>query len=114
MEGEKASSTTGAGEVTIAHVVERILQQFDAFGKQPDLTNFGSSDQVEHSEIIDESGRFRAWAGNIGAHRTGRSSLNYRLRDASHVESRAHALLRRLDDLLVKCLYTLHLLRIYG
>lgn len=33
----------------------------------------------------DELGRFRIWAANIGAHRTGQSSLAFRLHDASQV-----------------------------
>jgi hypothetical protein len=32
----------------------------------------------------DELGRLRVWAANIGAHQSGQSSLDYRLRDASH------------------------------
>lgn len=44
----------------------------------------------------DERTRFKVWSGNIGAHKTGRSSLEYRLRDASHIEKQV---LRLLDDL---------------
>ena len=33
----------------------------------------------------DELGRLRLWAANIGAHRTGQSSLEFRLRDSSHI-----------------------------
>ncbi|KAK3388381.1 hypothetical protein B0T20DRAFT_365211, partial [Sordaria brevicollis] len=42
-------------------------------------------------------GRFRVWSSNLGAHRTGRSSLDYRLRDASNI--RAHVV-KLLNDLL--------------
>ena len=50
----------------------------------------------------DELGRLRMWAANIGAHRTGQSSLDYRLRDASHIRQQVLKLLdivrRRLKD----------------
>ncbi len=50
----------------------------------------------------DELGRLRMWAANIGAHQTGQSSLDFRLRDASHVREQIikllHRLLQRLQD----------------
>lgn len=50
----------------------------------------------------DELGRLRVWAANIGAHQTGQSSLDFRLRDASHVREQIikllQGLLRRLQD----------------
>lgn len=45
----------------------------------------------------DELGRLRVWIANIGAHQTGQSSLDYRLRDASHVKVQVSRLLRRLE-----------------
>src|SRR4051794_39618294 len=46
--------------------------------------------------LQDEYGRLRVWAGNIGAHQSGRASLDYRLRDASHIKDQ---IIRLLDDL---------------
>lgn len=50
----------------------------------------------------DELGRLRMWAANIGAHQTGLSSLDFRLRDASHVREQIvnllRSLLQRLQD----------------
>ena len=50
----------------------------------------------------DDLGRLRMWAANIGAHQTGQSSLDFRLRDASHVREQIikllQGLLRRLQD----------------
>ena len=43
-----------------------------------------------------EWGRLRVWAGNTAAHRRGRVSLDYRLREATHMRQRAIDLL---DDL---------------
>lgn len=50
--------------------------------------------------IRDEQARFKVWSGNIGAHRTGMSSLDYRLRDASHIRNQVINLLRDLTSLL--------------
>lgn len=46
--------------------------------------------------LIEELGRFRIWSGNIGAHKSGRSSLDYRLRDNTRLE---RTVLQLLDDL---------------
>ncbi|KLJ08554.1 hypothetical protein EMPG_16011 [Blastomyces silverae] len=43
--------------------------------------------------LQDEYGRLRVWTGNIGAHQSGRSSLEYRLRDASHIRAQVASLL---------------------
>ena len=41
----------------------------------------------------DELGRLRLWAANIGAHRTGQSSLEFRLKDSSHIRKQVTNLL---------------------
>ena len=38
-------------------------------------------------KLRDECGRFRVWAENVGAHRTGRMSLDHRLREATRVKT---------------------------
>ncbi|KAJ5431423.1 hypothetical protein N7445_009155 [Penicillium cf. griseofulvum] len=45
----------------------------------------------------DELGRLRVWAANIGAHKTGQSSLDHRLRDASDIKRQILQLLKRLQ-----------------
>ncbi|KAG7004790.1 hypothetical protein G7Y79_00023g053740 [Physcia stellaris] len=67
----------------------------------PDLTElqrFASKHGIESNCILweDELGRLRVWTANIGAHQTGQSSLDYRLRDASHI--RLH-IVKLLEDL---------------
>ncbi|EAT82091.2 hypothetical protein SNOG_10697 [Parastagonospora nodorum SN15] len=42
-------------------------------------------------------GRFRLWVGNIGAHHKGRASLDYKLREASHIRTRVIELLQHLE-----------------
>ena len=44
----------------------------------------------------DELGRLRIWAANTGAHQTGCSSLDFRLRDASHIRGQIMKLLKSL------------------
>ncbi|KAJ5701223.1 hypothetical protein N7488_008771 [Penicillium malachiteum] len=55
-----------------------------------------------HSEVppnlwSDELGRLRVWTANMGAHHTGQKSLDYRLRDASHLKDQTLRVLRRLE-----------------
>ncbi|KAL8812443.1 MAG: hypothetical protein Q9223_007292, partial [Gallowayella weberi] len=45
----------------------------------------------------DELGRLRIWAANIGAHQTNQSSLDYRLRDSTHIRQQ---ILKLLDELI--------------
>ncbi|RYP46645.1 hypothetical protein DL768_007190 [Monosporascus sp. mg162] len=60
--------------------------------------------QVPPEDIRDEFDRFKMWAGNIAAHRKGRRSLEYRLRDAALLKDEAHNLLTALHDSLQTCL----------
>ncbi|KAJ6026523.1 hypothetical protein N7460_011340 [Penicillium canescens] len=50
------------------------------------------AEEVSLQSWKDEMGRLRIWSANIGAHQRGQSSLDFHLRDASHI--------RRLEDLL--------------
>lgn len=49
--------------------------------------------------LEDQKNRFAVWCGNIGAHRTGTSSLEHRLRDASHIRENVISLLDELEGL---------------
>lgn len=55
---------------------------------------------VDLPSVEDEHGRFRVWTGNISAHRTGRRSLEYRLRDSSNLQQTVTTLLKDLDAIL--------------
>ncbi|RYP11318.1 hypothetical protein DL764_000136 [Monosporascus ibericus] len=57
----------------------------------------GDNDRTVQA-ISNELSRFRLWAGNIGAHRRGRSSLDYRLRDASTLRFQVIRLLENLQE----------------
>ncbi|KAF2786301.1 hypothetical protein K505DRAFT_260177 [Melanomma pulvis-pyrius CBS 109.77] len=60
--------------------------------------------QARPEAINDEFDRFKIWAGNIAAHRKGRRSLEYRLRDAAHLKVETHNLLKALQDSLTNAL----------
>ena len=51
------------------------------------------TDLLQISRWQDELGRLRLWAANIGAHRTGQSSLDFRLKDSSHIREQVTNLL---------------------
>lgn len=79
----------------VSEYVIRCLQDFQAASSEShELT------EAARHKILDEFARFKLWAGNIGAHRTGRSSLDWRLRDASHLRDLVVNLLTDLKNAL--------------
>ncbi|KAJ3544771.1 hypothetical protein NM208_g2880 [Fusarium decemcellulare] len=64
------------------------------------LQSFDTSYQASLMVIAEEEARFKVWSGNIGAHNSGRRSLQYRLRDASHLQKQVLTLLGDLSELL--------------
>lgn len=75
-----------------------MLQRFDAFPLVLGTsTDFSLRSGLYVSAWQDELGRLRVWAANIGAHQTGQSSLDYRLRDSSHIRQQ---IIKLLDELL--------------
>lgn len=97
-----SSSTTAVpadAEVVIATVVWNIARDFLSLGDAlaPE-SRFAA--QVAPTSVHDEFSRFKLWAGNISAHRKGRRSLEYRLRDAAHLRSETHNLLAALSKAL--------------
>ncbi|KAI1321528.1 hypothetical protein F5Y16DRAFT_68658 [Xylariaceae sp. FL0255] len=83
--------------VSIADQVKKSLAVFEAIeGLQLQEETSG-----ERSSTVSKAGdllvKFKLWAGNIGAHRVGRSSLDYRLRDSTNLRTQVF---RLLDDLI--------------
>jgi hypothetical protein len=79
---------------SIASKLKPCLQSFNVL-----LSHLGLAaheTEVPQSAWQDELGRLRIWAANIGAHQTGQSSLDYRLRVASHISQQV---LKLLEDL---------------
>ncbi|KAH6656494.1 hypothetical protein BKA67DRAFT_158152 [Truncatella angustata] len=71
---------------SIAEKVRHCLEGFKA------IANAG--------QVSEELARFKVWTGNIGAHRKGSSSLDYRLRDASHLRIQVISVLSDLIEAL--------------
>lgn len=70
------------------------------------LTESLEIEGITLKNIENELGRFRVWAGNIGAHQVGgRASLDYRLREASDVKSEVVKILEYLKRTVIRCEY---------
>ncbi|KAL3450074.1 hypothetical protein BJX65DRAFT_305536 [Aspergillus insuetus] len=83
---------------SIAHTLNECLGNFVALTASDDLARYEA--EVSRQRWLDELGRLRIWSGNIGAHQQGQSSLDHRLRDASHLKSETIKLLNRILRLL--------------
>ena len=57
------------------------------------------------STVGDELGRFKIWAGNIGALQRDSRSLDYRLREASQVRDQVVRILKDLESSIRECTY---------
>ncbi|KAG8529093.1 uncharacterized protein KY384_005728 [Bacidia gigantensis] len=68
------------------------LKSFNTFVDEAE-SRAASEQKTNAAAWKDELGRVRMWAANIGAHKTGQSSLDFRLRDASHVRDQILKLL---------------------
>ncbi|KAJ5629739.1 Zinc finger C2H2 [Penicillium herquei] len=94
---EQSVLATKTDSVTnISPIVVRCLRSLNQLVTE-DLSSFDS--EVPQALWKDELGRLRVWAANIGAHQTGQSSLDYRLRDASHIKNQIIRILQRLQRL---------------
>ena len=65
---------------------------------QGNLSDSSNRYHITESFVQDELGRFRVWLGNVGAHRSGRISLDYRLREAASMRDSVLELLKDLGD----------------
>lgn len=79
---------------TIPALLKQCLKELTDITCSSELQRYES--EVSHRSWLDELGRLRIWAGNIGAHQTGQSSLEYRLRDASHLKNETIKILQRM------------------
>lgn len=84
---------------SIAKSVKGCLELFRALASLP-LPLSNASYQTSLMATMEEEPRFKVWSGNIGAHASGRRSLEFRLRDASHLQKQVLALLVDLSKLL--------------
>lgn len=87
---------------SISSAIIACLKSFNDFIQEIRLLQNANVAGLDIGTWEDELGRLRIWAANIGAHQTGQSSLDFRLRDASHVREQIvkllQGLLRKLQD----------------
>ncbi|KAI1171672.1 hypothetical protein F4777DRAFT_45119 [Nemania sp. FL0916] len=81
-------------------ISEHVLQCLDKF--QVTTSELDKSSDAFGQKLHDSFALFKLWSGNIGAHRKGRSSLDWRLRDASHLRDLIISLLTDLDSSLLE------------
>ena len=79
----------------ISDSITACLDIFNEFIEDIRLSELGAEGLVLGA-WEDELGRLRIWAADIGAHQTSQSSLDFRLRDASHIRVQIAKLLQRL------------------
>ncbi|KAK0638561.1 hypothetical protein B0T16DRAFT_462331 [Cercophora newfieldiana] len=101
MPGTQGAGSTDPGFGPIARRVQTALQGFRAL---VDATKAGHDgpQQLDSRPFLplleNEVIRFKMWAGNLGAHQAGRASLDYRLREASHLQEQVVYLLRDVSE----------------
>jgi len=82
-------------------IARRVAQCVDIFQQVSHV--FGSkagneTDETLPTQFGEEFGRFKVWSSNIGAHQTGPSSLDYRLRESKTLQIRVSELLDSLKE----------------
>ena len=83
-----------SSSTTIANHYQICIEKFHFFcdavknAQQPKFLK-----QIPLLDAYNEAGRLRVWAGNLAAHRIGRSSLDHRLRQAGHLRQNIVSLL---------------------
>ena len=81
---------------SISAILVPCLKCFNLLQERVEQPDYSYEEDVSSVSWGDELGRLRVWAANIGAHQTGQSSLEFRLRDASHIRQQITKLLRDL------------------
>ena len=99
MQQEREPGGSGPRAGSIAEKVDACLQAFK-YLRQCFNASEDESDLTTHDDLVDVLGRFRVWAGNIAAHRTGQSSLDHRLRDSSELKETVLSFLEDLSEVL--------------
>lgn len=89
--------------ISIASLYSISILSFTHFCQLLEQNAAEFSDQISLLAVEDELGRLRVWAANAGAHRTGRVSLDHKLRESSGIHATIANLIRDLDASLREC-----------
>lgn len=95
-----ANPNHSPARVSIYSLYARVLTTFARLQTELRRSDDHIKQQLPESALEDEVGRFRLWAGNNGAHRKGRVSLDHKLRYATHIHDKVTHFLRQLDGVL--------------
>ena len=89
---------------SISAILISCLKFFNQLHERVEQPDYSHERDISSVSWGDELGRLRIWAANIDAHQTGQLSLDFRLRDTSHISNQITELLqdlnRSLDDIL--------------
>ncbi|KAK9857129.1 hypothetical protein MYU51_021779 [Penicillium brevicompactum] len=80
---------------TIATAIQESLKHLDRIVASQALEKY--QNEVVPDLWFNELGRLRVWTANLGAHQTGQFSLEFRLREASHLKDQTMRALGRLQ-----------------
>ena len=83
---------------SIRYSYHRCLSQFHELLAHIDRSDGAITSQMSLQAMEDEMGRLKVWAGNLGAYQLGSASLDYRLREASHIKSQIVKMLQYLTQ----------------
>ena len=91
-----------AGSISTRTTLIRCLESFNQLFERVEQSDYGREDEVDSVSWMDELGRLRIWAANTGALRTGQSSLDFQLRDSSHIKQQVVELLEDLGQTILE------------
>jgi hypothetical protein len=82
-------------------VASRVSKCFQLFAQVSQSTSEQDAPSINSGILIrldEQFGRLKVWSYNIGAHQTGQTSLDHRLRDAKQLQTRVTELLDNLAE----------------
>ena len=92
-----------SGTLSFELYYTRILDRFENICQLLHASyELAAQDNQIRARLLDERGRFRVWAHNVGAHRSGKSSLDHRLREAPKMRSSVFLLLQDVERFLAE------------
>lgn len=84
----------------VALNVHHCLKDFQAVCNKLSSAQSSIKTKLPLATLKDIFGGFRLWSSNVGAHRTGRGSLGYKLREASHIRDQVIQLVQGMKAVL--------------
>ena len=95
-----------------AKIADRAVSAYKAFSELLIcLDSHNQTGKLREQEFKREFDRFTMWTSNIGAHKRGQSSLDFRLRDAAHIRDAVLSMLGDLQELITDSTSTWNILK---